>query len=198
MTGAAAKGGWVPIVISKVCSQTAGPERTTHLHRLVGMDRTGRPEHVPDLGAERRAARRGAGRRPRSARWRRRPPLGRHHRAGDHDRLQRVALQSSHLHQHGHRDPGRDRHRLRSGEHALHHRRDRRPRCPARSTPARSRWRSTTTVQYRLVGQRGQRRTGAAPRPSRSSRHPTPRRRPPRSRVTGRLHQLAGIPPRSP
>ena len=40
VSGAASHGGgWVPIVIGKVCSQTADPTQLQHLHGLVGLDR---------------------------------------------------------------------------------------------------------------------------------------------------------------
>ena len=55
---------------------------------------------------------------------------------------------TSHLHRHGHRDPGRGRHRLRGREHALHHRRDAaHPVQPAYTGPFPVG--ATTTVKYR-------------------------------------------------
>ena len=99
-----------------------GSEQLQHLHRLVGLDRPCRPEHVPELGAERRAVGRRTGRRgvPDDGSHR---DLGGHRRPHHDDLLQRLTVCVHHLRQHRPGGTVAGGPRFGGREHALHHRR---------------------------------------------------------------------------
>lgn len=162
VSGAASHGGgWIPIVIQRVCSATLDQANYSTCTSSAGWVRPGRSADLHLVGAERRAGKRRAGRNNVPGDGSHGEVSG-HRRAHHHHLLQRVTVPVVHLQPDGQRDPVRDRPGFGGGQHALHHRRQHsHPVQPGlhRAVPA-------DLLRHGpvpLLGQRRERRGGALP-----------------------------------